>query len=189
MVSTCSLQRQAIQEKESEIIRTRGVLTIALLYSILITVFQALKDGKALTELKETGVTSWMILQYGIKNLLLLGEKAAVESRMQTTGYLRGISYYLAKVLVISFVGSLVVIPIIWLIRRIILFYRQRMVNLPALSATAISLALVVWFGEVIQSILPISRLEMIVQVQIATSLYAALNIKWELSSNIFKFF
>ena len=90
---------------------------------------------------------------------------------MQTTGYLQGICYHLTKIFVVSFIGAVVVLPIIWLVRKIILFYRQRMMKLPILLATAVSLAVIVWFGSMIQGLITISRLEMFVQVQIVLAL------------------
>ena len=170
-VSACSLLRQTIRDKESEIIRIKGVLIIALLYSILVTVFQAVKDGAILAELKETGTVSWLILQYGVRSLLAVGEKAALQSRMQTTGFLQGICYHLTKIFVVSFIGGLSVLSTIWLIRRIVIFYRRKMTNLTLLMVTAVSLAVIAWFGAGIQKIIPISRIEMIVQVQIAMAI------------------
>ena len=170
-VSTCSLLRKDISERESDIARIKGVLMAALLYGILVTLFQIIKDDSMITELKEAGMTSWTILQYGIRSLLKIGEKAAIQSRMQTTGYLQGICYYLTLIVVTLFIGTVVVLPIIWLVRRMILFYQRKMINFPILLTTAVSLAVIVWFGSMIQGLITISRLEMFVQVQIALAL------------------
>ena len=65
----------------------------------------------------------------------------------------------------------IMIIPVIWMIKKLVMFYRHRMMNLPVLLVTAVSLSVMVWFGTGIQKLIPMSSLEMIAQVQIILAL------------------
>ncbi|MBQ6392841.1 MAG: hypothetical protein IJH60_04970 [Eubacterium sp.] len=169
--SICNLMRQGIREKESEVTELKGVLFLALFYSIIITVFQAIRDGALFTELRETGSASWTLISFLVKNLLIIGETAGLQSQMNTEGSFQVVSYYLTKISVLGFLGLIMIIPVIWMIRKLVLFYRNRMMNLPVLLVTAVSLSVMVWFGTGIQKLIPMSSLEMIAQVQIILAL------------------
>lgn len=172
-ISTCSAMREKIRHHEIEKRRLKGVLTMALLYSILVTLFKAVTDGQLINELKGTGLALQEFAGWIFKGSLSLGEKAGIQSQMKTIGAMKVVSYYLSKGIVIILINAVVILVVLWVVKQVYSFYRKRMLNIFVLSLTAISLAVIVWFGVGLQRLLLISHMEMIFQTQYLLAMVA----------------
>jgi hypothetical protein len=140
---------------------------MALLYSILVTLFKAVTDGQLINELKGTGLALQEFAGWIFKGSLFLGEKAGIQSQMKTIGAMKIVSYYLSKGIVIILINAVVILVVLWMVKQVYSFYKGMMLNLFVLSITSISLAVIIWFGRIIQLVLPIAQMEMILQTQL----------------------
>jgi hypothetical protein len=147
----------------------QGFMIGCLLYSVMVTAFAAVRSIRFAADFKAFFGVAWAWISGIATAVMQIGRAAAQLGDKIPQPVAATVVHWLLLIIVLGVVSLVLLGVIIYVIHWVCAFYSEnRYADTPSLAVLLVSMAIVVYFGDAIRTIIPINLMLLIIAVNVA---------------------